>query len=488
MGWIFPQTPGFAPADADNAYDPSRENPDCPARYYGRDCAQTIDVGATNALISEIACVIDSAGITPDCDILCNLFEALQALYETDAANGVTFDVVAGVKTFELGDEAVGVSTFTSNRHIDSNGQVLSIQTSDPAGHGGANSMIAGGSNNDMNGNNALASGNDNVISGTSGLTVGSSNNVVGSFSIVGGQSHQVAGSSNLVVGDTNDVAGNNNIVGGVTNIVSGARNLVVGVDNTCTANGSCGIIGRGNFVNASCNSTLVVGFDNIGVDGDSGLIVGSNNRISAGVNSAQVFGRFTENPDTLSACGGTGGGAPATSNRTWRIEHINGDFTTIGAYNTIGAFPGFGEYFLTSDALPEGRFAATDDAMYARLAEPDDEPIGITRRTLKMSAGGGIDPANAPHTYDRYGNETGRNPAYDMGKAGDGQSSNRRIGVEMLGRCHVDIDGTVTRGCWLRPGPAGVATKSLTRTKYRAMSIDDGTGAGDRVALVMIV
>lgn len=81
MSGIYPETPGYPASQADNAYIPeTKPLASCPPLYYGRDCAQTLDVNALNALISELSAIADAAGNPWNCNKLTNAIDAIKEL------------------------------------------------------------------------------------------------------------------------------------------------------------------------------------------------------------------------------------------------------------------------------------------------------------------------------------------------------------------------------------------------------------------------
>lgn len=94
MASIFPVN-GVPAASANNAFVQQVVQTICSARYYSTSCAQTLDVDALNALISEMAAVVDQAGLPWDCNKLTNLHDALAYLIALGLA-----DIGAGMPIF----------------------------------------------------------------------------------------------------------------------------------------------------------------------------------------------------------------------------------------------------------------------------------------------------------------------------------------------------------------------------------------------------
>ena len=79
MSGIFPAD-GVSPSEAVNAYAPTTSPvAGCVEQFYAPGCVSLIDVGALNALISEVLAAIDGAGIAYDCSKITNLADAIAA-------------------------------------------------------------------------------------------------------------------------------------------------------------------------------------------------------------------------------------------------------------------------------------------------------------------------------------------------------------------------------------------------------------------------
>lgn len=93
MSSIFPQAGVYA-ASATNAYlqTVTPGEGDCLAQYYSSSCAQTLDVNAFNAMLSEMTSLVDLAGLPWNCSSLHNLYDAVWQIAHGAAPTFYSFD------------------------------------------------------------------------------------------------------------------------------------------------------------------------------------------------------------------------------------------------------------------------------------------------------------------------------------------------------------------------------------------------------------
>lgn len=450
---------------------------------------------------------------TTDCNRSVVAGENITVRGDNSIGSGVD-NFVSGENTFVNGD----ANTVTGDNNIvtgDTNtvGGARNLTTgfqntgnSDDSIVGGRNNVVATGESanlvsgrtHNVTGSFAVVSGDENAVGGNSGSTVGTLNTNNGLYADISGdnnrvangtQSNSVSGSFNVVeAGDYNTVSGRNNtilggnssIIGGNTNTVNGDTGLiVVGGDNTVTGQPTnAAIFGQSITLTGNAGNSLVSGDEHL-MGSQNGTILGGrgNSTGNAAINRHIIGGRFVVNPnDNTTAWGDNAGGPALSSNRTVEIVHATGNVRSAGAFTAGFAFPGFGEYYINPLDLGVGYLVTSDDGITIRLAEAGDDIDGITRKEIAMSPGGGIDPTNSPYALDKMGNRViGDNDKPILNPLYDESKTVAKMGVEMLGRTFVRVDGEVTAGQYLTAGKGGIATASKDKTGIRVHSYEDG-------------
>lgn len=153
MAGMFPNAidGGVSPDLVPFSYDPDIAPENTNALYYPDNCGVRLRPEVLNALISEIACVVDKAGLAYDGTNLCNLQEAITSMI---AAKVPIFDVgsfnsINGV--VPAGTYAQGVSgTLTTNTVINNtdpvrNKLIVIMSSSNRVFNQGANTATLGG-------------------------------------------------------------------------------------------------------------------------------------------------------------------------------------------------------------------------------------------------------------------------------------------------------------------------------------------------------
>ncbi|MFZ1491130.1 MAG: peptidase G2 autoproteolytic cleavage domain-containing protein [Ilumatobacteraceae bacterium] len=321
-------------------------------------------------------------------------------------------------------------SNGANNSHLTGLGNTLTGSSSIAAGNNNTancvNTLSAGASNTtSAPAINAVVAGINNQIAATlNGFTGGAANIVKANQSVVAGNTNTIQGNNHLAVGTDNSIidaggAVQGIVIGGQGNTVSAGsdNNAVMGAFNTLAAQSSF-IVGVGN-TNTAAHNSVVAGEANVITDAFRSVVFGANNNVSPAATDSLtggsfnknaklgsiIAGRYVENTDNYSfVLGFSAGGPLATANRTVDIRGVTGNAYFAGTVTTGYVFPGFGEYFTNPAGVARGRLAATDDGISVRYASPGEDPLGVTRSQLAMSAGGGIDPSNSMYVLDAYG------------------------------------------------------------------------------------
>lgn len=338
---------------------------------------------------------------------------------------------------------------------------------------GGAGSVALASIGTEINGDGIVAIGVNGDITGQNVLSFGSNINAGRAIdSLLGGNnlnvenigfSHVVASGTTItqtlagqpshglnVTGHGHNVQGFDHTVGGENQTVyEGFANAMFGSNSSLLDANQSMSLGH-NLLGAGIRQTLLIG---TGVSAD-------------GTNTSQG-----------SIVGGTGPLAASSANRRYYINGVTGNAQFAGSVSTNFVFPGFGEYAVGE--IEAGQMVVFEGLAGVRLAREGERPDGVSREKLAMSAGGGIDPENAPYLLDAMGNRimqevevknddgttdddgtTGTvveayvaNPDYDPAKAND----TARTGVEMLGRAWVSVAFEATVGSYVGAGGAQV-------------------------------
>ena len=136
MAGIFPSfnDGGVLPNLTSNAYDPINDPVGTSALYFGRNCSNVISIELLNAIISEIACVVDKGGIDYDPTSRCNMWTSLEATFvdqltEVQAGSGLTGGgPLTGNVVLALSDTGVVPGTYTvPTVTVDTKGRVTVI-------------------------------------------------------------------------------------------------------------------------------------------------------------------------------------------------------------------------------------------------------------------------------------------------------------------------------------------------------------------------
>lgn len=417
----------------------------------------------------------------------------------------------------------VNVLVVGSLNVVSSGSNLIGGSQNEVSGIGGS---IVAGALNIMTGQRGVLAGNSNQCAAGSAIVAGDSNVVeaTANYGVIIGTQHLVSGYGAMVGGSQNTVAGVHGLCVGLQNVVAGNRNIVGGQSNTI-AGANCLAIGSTNSIGAGTLQSAIMGIGNV-----------------CNVNRALVLGAYVQAVEQHSiTLGYAAVGPAATSHRTIELLGANGNIRISGSLSSSYVFPGFGEHFLNPLDVPAARFATTDDGLSIRLCKDGEDFLGVTRRELAMSAGGGIDPDNSPWMLDAYGNRLMQTaetiehrdigPVEDVVSTisadGDGlgntittveaaavRAINReyieadgrvlevvrsailvpvpnpdyrpdvvlpKMGVEFLGRTFVDADETVAPGDFVTSAADGRATRATGPTRARALAVNGG------VALVLI-
>lgn len=386
---------------------------------------------------------------------------------------------------------------------------------------------LIGGFDNVIRGNRNIVNGGMQIIDGNSfdNMVSGSTNTLLnpnGTAQNDNCAQNLVGGIFNLLEGTVGvqDEGVRNNVTVGAQNIQRSWNTVMCGFLNEIDQSSVDSVIfGRQNYVGDWSGSVLAARHT---------LTGGAQNR--NGFRGSVVFGQVTENVAAFQHTMGFGaaGSGAVTANRTHEHDMPSGNYDLAGAVAAGTVFPGFGEYAVVERELEDGLFVKFDGLDGAVIADGDDFD-GISRKELSISAGGGNPIENSRWLLDDFGNRIFADQEFteevvsgyefmevDAGfditnEEGEviGRHENiqvladkskpivkevtstiygplpnpkynpalevTKVGVEMMGRVWLQVDGEVAVGNYLTAGKGGKGVVSKEKTSVRVLSVAKG-------------